>query len=135
MIRTLKRHVSASAIGMAVVATALAATPAAAGSVENLERERAMLIETYLDPELTPDERESRIRFSQRRLVDLERMTLRDDGLVGNDTPAVRRAFDNYDLTFLVHASAEKEMSILDNWLEQVGLTTQSLMATKSTWR
>ena len=35
-------------------------------------------------------------------------MVLRDDKLTGRNTPQVRRAFANYDLTFLVHASAEK---------------------------
>ena len=43
----------------------------------------------------------------------------------------VRRAFQNYDLTFLASAAAEFDLAIIDNWLAQLGLTTQSLMATE----
>ena len=57
-----------------------------------MERERALLIETLLDGEITPAERQVRIEAAQRRLLDLERMVLRDDKLVGRNTPQVRRA-------------------------------------------
>jgi len=86
------------------------------------------LIDTILNVELTPGEREARMEISQRRLVDLERLVLRDDSLIGRNTPVIRRAFGNYDLTFLVHAAAETGMSIMDTWLEQMGLTSQALM-------
>ena len=114
------------------VATAacLAATGAAqAGTLENLERERAIMVETILDPSLTAVERQRKIVLSQNRLVDLERMVIRDKSLAGKNTPVVKKAFENYDLTFLVHAAIEKDMAISDSWLEQVGLTTQALMA------
>ena len=71
------------------------------------------------------------MRISQRRLIDLERMVLRDSSLTGRNTPTVRRAFENYDLTFLVHASSEKNVSAIDAWLAQIGITTQSLMSAK----
>ncbi len=109
----------------------VAAAPAAAGSLENLERERALLIKAMLSPDLAPVERQSRFETSRQRLVDLERIVLRDDKLVARNTPAVRRAFSNYDLTFLVHAAIEKDISVVDNWLEQIGVTTQSLMSAK----
>jgi len=102
------------------------------GSLENLERERAILLDTALDPKLTPAEREARLQTSSRRLVDLERMVLRDDDLVGRNTPLVRKAFTNYDLTFLVHAAVEKELAVLDLWLDQVGVSTDSLLATRT---
>ena len=92
------------------VATAacLAATGAAqAGTLENLERERAIMVETILDPSLTAVERQRKIVLSQNRLVDLERMVIRDKSLAGKNTPVVKKAFENYDLTFLVHASVE----------------------------
>lgn len=114
-----------------IVGSTLVAMPAFAGTVENLERERAILIDTMLDADVTPAEREAKIETSRNRLVDLERMVLRDDSLVGVNTPMVRRAFANYDLTFLIHAATEKEMSVIDNWLEQMGITTQSLMSAK----
>ncbi len=126
--------VKTTCLGMACATVVLAGAtlgPAHAGSVENLERERAILIDTMLDPEATPAERHGKIETSKHRLVDLERMVLRDDSLVGRNTPTIKRAFANYDLTFLVHAAAEKDMSVLDNWLEQLGITTQSLMSAR----
>lgn len=108
---------------------------AAADSLENLERERAILIEAMLNPELSPAERQQRIESEKRRLVDLERMVLRDDALKGKNTPVIRKAFSNYDLTFLVHASTEKNLSLMDNWLDQVGVSTQSLMSARKGMR
>ena len=115
----------------ACLAAGLLALPAQAGTLENLERERAIFIESLLDPEATPADRVEKVRVSERRLVDLERMVLRDKTLTGRNTPAVRRAFENYDLTFLVHASAENNVSAIDTWLGQIGITTQSLMSAK----
>ncbi len=114
---------------LALTFGALAVTPVAAGSLENMERERAILIDAFLDPGVSPAERGRRINTARNRLIDLERLVLRDDSLVGRNIPTVKRAFDNYDLTFLVHAAIEKDMAISDSWLEQVGLTTQALMA------
>ena len=113
-----------------LAATALA-VPAQADTLANMERERALLIETMLDGGIAPAERQVRLEAGQRRLLDLERMVLRDDKLVGRNTPQVRRAFANYDLTFLVHASAEKSRTMAETWLAQLGLTTQSLMSAK----
>ena len=56
---------------------------------------------------------------------------MRDGSLKGRNTPAVRTAFQNYDLTFLVHASIEKNRTLIDHWLEQVGVTTNSLMSAR----
>jgi len=114
---------------------ALSSGVASADSLENLERERAILVETMLNPELSPAERQQRIEAEKRRLVDLERMVLRDDALKGKNTPVVRKAFSNYDLTFLVHASVEKKVSLMDNWLEQVGISTQTLMSARKGMR
>ncbi len=127
---TIKTTTLGLALAVSVFAgSALTPAPSMAGTVENLERERAIFIETLLDPDATPAEREANIETSKRRLVDLERMVLRDDSLIGRNTPTIKRAFANYDLTFLVHAAAEKNMSVVDNWLEQIGVTTQSLMS------
>ena len=104
---------------------------AQAGTVENLERERALALETSLSPDMSPSERESSMEVSRARLVDLERMVMRDGSLKGRNTPAVRTAFQNYDLTFLVHASIEKNRTLIDHWLEQVGVTTNSLMSAR----
>ena len=107
----------------------LAAASAQAGTLENLERERALVIESILDPNLTPEERAQKIEGSKARLVDLERMVLRDKKLNGRNTPTVRRAFENYDLTFMIHAATERKLSLTDNWLSQLGITTQGVMS------
>jgi len=100
-----------------------------AGTLENLERERAMAVKTMLDPEIQPDERHAKLAVFKRRLVDLERMVLRDKKLRGRNTPNVRKAFENYDLTFMAHSAAEKNTGVMDNWLEQLGLSTQTIMS------
>ncbi len=123
---------SVSWLSVACLALGLGATgPAQAGTLENLERERAMFIDSLLDPAATPADRLAQVQISKRRLVDLERMVLRDKSLAGRNTPVVRRAFENYDLTFLVHASIEKNISAIDAWLAEIGITTQSLMSAK----
>ena len=105
----------------------VAAGAAQAGSIENLERERAIAIETLLSSEMTPAERHAKISVSKGRLIDLERIVLRDTSLKGRATPAVKKIFDNYDLAFLVHAATENNLTVMDHWLEQLGLTAQSL--------
>ncbi len=115
-------------LAVAVVASLAATGVARAGTLENLERERAIMIETLLDPSLTAVERQGKIALSKNRLVDLERMVIRDKSLAGKNTPVVKKAFENYDLTFLVHASVEKNHSLMDHWLSQVGVSTKSVM-------
>jgi hypothetical protein len=119
----------ASTISIAILSSNLAITPASAGVLENLERERASVLKSILDPELAPSERQKKIQGSKMRLIDLERMVLRDDKLKGRNTPTVRRAFENYDLTFLLHAATEKNLTITDNWLAELGITTQNIMS------
>ena len=117
-----------TAAAVAVAVTAIATAPAFAGSIENLERERTILIENLLTPDMTAEERQAKLTVSKRRLIDLERIALRDKSLIGRNTPAVKRAFANYDLTFMVHASVEKNRGLADHWLEQVGLGQQSVL-------
>ena len=99
-----------------------------AGSLENMERERALMLNSLITSELTPEKRQAKVEISRNRLIDLERLVLRDKSLVGKSTPAVRAAYENYDLTFLVHASTEHNRTLLDHWLQQVGVSTESLM-------
>jgi hypothetical protein len=96
-----------------------------------MERERALLVEVFLDPELDAQQRAEKISKAQHRLVDLERMALRDRSLRGKNTPVVRKAFESYDLTFLVHASVENDRSVTDQWLDEVGISTDTLMAAR----
>jgi len=104
---------------------------AVAGSLENLERERAILLETMFSPSIESEARHEKLALEKRRLVDLERILLRDKSVIGRNTPEVRRAFENYDLTFLVHASVDSDLSMVDHWMEQIGVSTHSLMGTR----
>ena len=87
----------------------------------------AEALAAYVDGEMAPAERHAKIAVSKGRLVDLERIVLRDTSLKGRATPAVKKIFDNYDLAFLVHAATENNLTVMDHWLEQLGLTAQSL--------
>ena len=104
---------------------------AVAGSLENLERERAILLETMFSPSIESEARHEKLALEKRRLVDLERILLRDKSVIGRNTPEVRRAFENYDLTFLVHASVDRDLSMVDHWMEQIGVSTHSLMGAR----
>lgn len=116
---------------VAALALGLAAGTAQADPLKNLERERARTVRTMLDPALTPEQRRDKLTIARHRLVDLERMVLRDDSLKGRNTPVVRTAFADADLTFLVHAAAEQDRTLTDQWLARVGVSTDSLMATR----
>ncbi len=117
-------------VGLAALSASYVTT-AQAGTLENLERERAMTVQTFLDSSLTIDERQAKIDSQNRRLIDLESMVMRDKSLRGENTKTVRIAFKNYDVTFLGHASAEKGYSMVDHWLMQFGVSTDSLMSTR----
>ena len=57
--------------------TAIVCSSAAhAGTLENMERERAILIETYLSFDLNEKQRSQRLAISKKRLTDLERLSL-----------------------------------------------------------
>ena len=122
------KPITLPAFALAALTAVTLSTVARAGSIENLERERSILVENLLNAEMSAEERQSKLVVSKRRLVDLERIALRDKSLVGRNTPAVKRAFANYDLTFLVHAAVEKNRSLADHWLEQVGITQQGIL-------
>ena len=115
-------------LAMTMLACLVAANSAQAGTLENLERERAIMIETLLDPSFSVVERQEKLTLSKNRLVDLERMVIRDKSLASKNTPVVKKAFENYDLTFLVHASVEKNYSLIDHWLSQIGVSTKNVM-------
>ena len=117
---------------LAIWASTLMAGHAQAGSIENLERERTILVDNMLTPEMTPAERQTKMVIAKRRLIDLERIALRDKSLVGRNTAAISRAFANYDLTFIIHASGEKGLSLTDHWMEQVGITQQDVLSAVS---
>jgi hypothetical protein len=113
---------------IAAAVLVLTGSGAWAGALENMERERAIMLDTLLSGDIAAGERRSRGAVSSARLIDLERMVLRDKSLVGKNTPLVRAAFENYDLTFLVHAATEKNRSPLDHWMTEIGVSTQTIL-------
>ena len=104
-----------------------------ANSINTLERERAKILNLILDKSISIGERKKRLEISKMRLLDLERMTINDKNINKNPNHRTIKAFENFDLTFLVHSSLEKEKPISVNWLEKIGFTTENLMSTRVT--
>ena len=116
-----------------VLATAwlAGAAAAAAGPLDTLERERAHFLAALLDPALDPDARRARTEPALRRLADLERIVLRDPRPASGSDGVAQRAFADYDLTFLAHASVEKGVSPLDLWLDRLGLSSGRVLSAR----
>ena len=115
-------------ITLASIATVGMTLTAQADSIENMERERALVIGQILDPAMSSQMRWERMGYSKRRMADLERIALNDKTLQDSRNPTVLRAFREYELSFLVHAATESQRPITVHWLEIMGLTTSNLM-------
>ena len=115
-----------------VVASALLiGAPAVAGSLENLERERSIMVSHLLDADLNVAQRNEKIDFSKRRLADLERIALNDEALKESRNSLVLEVFKNYEMSFLVHSAAESGRSMSTHWFEGIGLSTSDLLNTR----
>jgi hypothetical protein len=101
-------------------------------SLENLERERAALLSAQLDSSLDLSQRQQKVQGIYRRLVDIERMVLRDDRVTSSSSQLAKNAFDKYELTFLVHSSAEKSLPPLSHWMSELDLTTDTVLSAKT---
>ncbi len=101
-------------------------------SLKNLERERAAFLDKALSQSLDQQQLAAK---KLRQLSDMERMVIRDDRLVEKNSALVSNAFNNFELTFLVHASAENNATVLSHWLEQVGVSNQAVLSTKLGYR
>ena len=97
----------------------------------NLERERAKALNLILDKSVSIGDRKSKLEKSKMRLLDLERMTINSKNINKNPSYQTIKAFEQFDLTFLVHSSLEKGKSLSLTWLEKIGLTTENLMSTR----
>ena len=102
-----------------------------ANTIDNLERERAKALNLILDKSVSIGDRKSRLEKSKMRLLDLERMTINSKNINKNPSYQTIKAFEEFDLTFLVHSSLEKGKSLSLTWLEKIGLTTENLMSTR----
>jgi hypothetical protein len=114
-----------------IASAVLISAPAVAGSLENLERERSIMVSLLLDADLNIAQRQEKIAFSKRRLTDLERIALNDKALRESRSPLVLKVFKNYEMSFLVHSAAESGRSMSTHWLEGIGLSTSDLMNTR----
>ena len=101
-------------------------------SLENLERERAALLSAQLDSSLDLSQRQQKVQSIYRRLVDIERMVLRDDRVTSSSSQLAQNAFNKYELTFLVHSSAEKNLPTLSHWMSELHLTTDTILSAKA---
>ena len=104
-----------------------------ANSIDTLERERAKALNLVLDKNISIADRKKNLQKSKMRLLDIERMTINSKDINKNPNHQTIKAFENFDLTFLVHTSLEKGKSLSITWLEEIGLTTENLMNTRIT--
>ncbi|MEG3766414.1 hypothetical protein [Alteromonas sp. 14N.309.X.WAT.G.H12] len=100
-------------------------------SLENLERERATYLHLLANSALSADERLRQSKQTYRRMVDMERMVLRDERITQSDAPMVKNAFSHYELTFLAHASAESQRTPYSHWLFTLNITPAVLGRSK----
>ena len=118
---------------LTILLSIIVCSQANANSIDTLERERAKTLNLILDKSISIGERKKRLEISKMRLLDLERMTINDKNINKNPNHRTIKAFENFDLTFLVHSSLEKDKPISLIWLEKIGLTTENLMSTRVT--
>lgn len=98
-------------------------------TLENLERDRAALLQNLSAGQLTVHQRAQKNNNIVRRLTDIERMVLRDDRIAASNSVMAKKAFENYDLTFLVHAGSESKKSPMVHWLSELNITTSNIKA------
>jgi hypothetical protein len=101
-------------------------------TLENLERQRAVLLNNLTIKKLNSYERENKTKQLINRLVDLERMVLRDDRIAQSNSVMAKKAFQSYELTFLVHAASESKKSPMAHWLHSLKITDESIAKSKS---
>lgn len=104
-------------------------------SLQNLERERAALIQDLLSPSLGIEQRQQQLKKRQRHLTDMERMVMRDERLLSSSSVLVKNAFDQYELTFLVHAGAEQKRSAGEQWLATMNISNDAILAAQVGFR
>ena len=114
-----------------LISAALISAPAEAKLLENLERERSIMVSHLLDADLNVAQRLEKITFSKRRLADLERIALNDKALKESGSPLVLKVFKNYEMSFLAHSAAESRRSTSTHWFESIGLSTSDLLNTR----
>lgn len=96
-------------------------------TLENLERQRAVLLDNLTTTQVNAYQREQQTNHLIKRLVDMERMVLRDDRISASNSIMAKKAFQSYELTFLVHAGSENKKSPMAHWLHSLNITDESI--------
>ena len=102
-----------------------------ASPIGPLERERAKTLNLILDKTISIAERKKKLEKSKMKLLDLERMTINNKQINKNPDTHTIRAFKDFELTFLVHNSFERNKPLSITWFEKMGLTTDNIMSTR----
>ena len=102
-----------------------------AETVENLERMRAKTLTVMFDKNISYDQRSEKVQNLKLKLLDMEKIVLNDNSLSNNPSNNTINAFENFNFTFLVHSSLEKDKPITINWLEELGFTSENLTRSK----
>ena len=100
-----------------------------------LERERAKTLNLILDKTISIADRKKKLEKSKMKLLDLERMTINNKQINKNPDTHTIRAFKDFELTFLVHNSFERNKPLSITWFEKMGLTTDNIMSTRASRR
>ena len=83
-----------------LISAALMSVPAEAKLLENLERERSIVVSHLLDADLNVTQRQEKIALSKRRLADLERIALNDKAMKDSRSPLVLKVFKDYAVSY-----------------------------------
>tara|TARA_B110000114_G_C14929774_1_gene331960 strand:+ start:332 stop:754 length:423 start_codon:yes stop_codon:yes gene_type:complete len=105
--------------------------PVLASSIENMERTRASLISTMLDVNIDADKKQNQLKNFKLKLLDNERIVINDKKIIQNPDRYTINAFEEFELSFLVHSSIEKNLDITSHWFNEIGLTTSNLENTR----
>ena len=101
-------------------------------TLENLERERAVFLNNLTTTKLNSFQRQQQSNHIIKRLIDMERMVLRDDRIAMSNSIMAKNAFQHYELTFLVHAGSESKKAPMAHWLHSLNITDESIYKSKS---
>ena len=101
-------------------------------TLENLERERAVFLDNLTTTKLNAYQRKQQSKHIIKRLIDMERMVLRDDRIAMSNSIMAKNAFQHYELTFLVHAGSESNKAPMAHWLHSLNITDEKIYKSKS---
>jgi hypothetical protein len=102
-----------------------------AETVENLERMRAKTLTVMFDKNINLNQRADKVQKLKLKLLDMEKIVLNDKNLSNNPSTNTIKAFENFNFTFLVHSSLEKDKPIAINWLEELGFSSENLLKSR----